>query len=399
MFYSGNNLIALCDCNNFFVSCERLYDPSLRKKPVVVLSSNDGCVISRSNEVKAMGIAMGAPYFQVSGLLKKKGVVVRSGNLLLYSTVSKKVMQVLAQFTPRLEKYSIDEAFLDLSISTLSDPCEYAREIRERVSRWVGVPVSIGLASSKTLAKLAGDAAKKGDGVLRIGRENIETFLEATSVEDIWGIGRKSSRKLHGLGVHTAMDFARRNPLWVKKSLSVRGVLTQQELQGFPRLSFQGEEPRPKSIQVSRTYREPLTEYNDVERVIIEHTIKAARTLRKSGLAAGTMSIFLRHGYRHHGECEYLSEDLHFAHPLQSDIELISSARAVLRLVFKEGRRITQGGVTLCNFADTNFRQRELFEDAIFANRAKLERLSLATDMINQRLGKRAIYPAMLAKT
>jgi DNA polymerase V len=148
---------------------------------------------------------------------------------------------------------------------------------------------------------------------------------------------------------------------------------------------------------VSRTYGEPLTEYGDVECAIIEHTIKAARTLRESGLSAGAMSVFLRHGYRHHGECEYLTDDICFAHPLQSDIELTSCARAVLRRIFKEGRRITQGGVILRNFSDANFRQRELFEEELFVNRAKLERLSRVTDMINQHLGKRAIYPAMLA--
>jgi DNA polymerase V len=193
------------------------------------------------------------------------------------------------------------------------------------------------------------------------------------------------------------MDFVKRNPAWVKKLLSVRGVLTQQELQGFPRLPFQEKEPPPKSIQVSRTYGEPLTEFKDVECAIIEHTIKAARTLRKSNLSAGAMAIFLRHGYRHHGECEYLTEDLHFANPLQSDLELTSCASDALRRIFKENRRITQGGIILCSLADANFRQRDLFEEELFANRAKLEKLSRVTDKINQHLGKRAIYPAMLA--
>ncbi|MDL2263079.1 Y-family DNA polymerase [Synergistaceae bacterium OttesenSCG-928-I11] len=398
MLYAGGNLIALCDCNNFFVSCERLYDSSLKKRPVVVLSSNDGCVISRSDEVKAMGIAMGAPYYQVEGLLRKKGVAVRSGNLLLYSTVSKKVMQVLAKFTPSLEKYSIDEAFLDLSVATISDPVSYAREIRETVLRWVGVPVSIGIASSKTLAKLAGDAAKKCDGVLRITEGNLESFLNGTPVEDVWGIGRKTSKKLEGHGVRTAMDFVRRDPLWVKKLLSVRGLITQQELQGHPRMPLQLEEQIPKSIQVSRTYSEPLTEFRDVECAIIEHTLKAGKSLRRWNLATCAMSVFIRHGYRHHGECEYLTDDIYFNNPLMSDIELIACAREVLRRIFKEGRRITQGGVILCNFADSNFKQRELFdENNLFAIRAKFERLARATDKINEHLGKRAIFPASLA--
>lgn len=228
-------MLALCDSNNFFVSCERLYRPELRGRPVVVLSSNDGCIISRSNEAKAMGITMGAPYFQIRGFLRQKGVAVCSGNLAAYKEISDRVTAVLAHCTDACEIYSIDEAFLNIPKIADDDPARYAANVRRIVDRVVGIPVSIGVAPSKTLAKLASERAKKTDaGVLYITEGNRQEILSDTPLGDVWGIGPKAADKLTRRGLFTADDFTKMNPVHVRKLLSIRGVMTQLELAGQP---------------------------------------------------------------------------------------------------------------------------------------------------------------------
>jgi DNA polymerase V len=215
-------MLALADANNFFVSCERLYRPQLRGRPVAVLSSNDGCIVSRSNEVKAMGIPMGQPYFQIRGLLEKNGVAVCSGNLVLYKEISEKIMQALARFSADIEAYSIDEAFLRFPESALGAPLAYASRIRETVGRAIGIPLSVGVAPTKTLAKLAAEKAKKtAPGVLEIAEGNLGEALKSCAIQDVWGIGRKTAEILNRQGIFTAEHFAGKDPLWVKKHLKI----------------------------------------------------------------------------------------------------------------------------------------------------------------------------------
>jgi DNA polymerase V len=391
-------MFALCDCNNFFVSCERLYRPELRGKPVVVLSSNDGCVISRSNEVKAMGIPMGEPYFRIKSLLVKKGVVVCSGNLVMYKDISLKVMNLLSRYTDQMEAYSIDEAFLNLAISSVKNPVEYVAQIRSRVDRWVGIPISIGVAATKTLSKLASEKAKKSaEGVLQITKETREAILDATPVGDIWGIGRKSAEKLNRWGIYTAGEFTHKDSLWVKKAMTVRGLMTQLELKGQACLPLVTTPPPPKSIQVSRTWGSVLESHEDIIRAMIDNVLKAGRLLRRDRLAAGAISVYMRYGYRHHGECGYFTEDMFFKSPVLSDIELIAAARRLIDEIYRPGYRYTQGGVILCNFSEACFRQRELFDAGSYERRSKYERFSNAIDEINEHFGERTIYPASLA--
>jgi DNA polymerase V len=390
-------VLALCDCNNFFVSCERLYRPELLGRPVVVLSNNDGCIVARSNEVKAMGIAMGQPYFQVQGLLRRKGVVVCSGNLVMYKEISEKVMKLLSRFTDRMEEYSIDEAFLCLPASA-GDPAKFAAAIREKVDRWIGIPISVGLASTKTLAKLASEKAKKTEsGILEITAGNARGLLEATEIGDVWGIGRKTAEQLNRHGVLNAAHFTDRDPAWVKKRFTVRGLMTQIELKGQPCLPLVTEAAPPKSIQVSRTWGNVLESFGDVSLAMTDNVLKAARQLRQNGLAAGVISVYMRYGYRHHGECGYLTRDLIFQSPVLSDFELSYAARLLIQEIFQPGRKYTQGGVILCRFTDARFRQRELFDEKYYRERSKLERFSHAVDEINGHFGERVIYPASLA--
>ena len=395
-FNPGNSLLALCDCNNFFVSCERLYRPDLKDKPVVVLSANDGCVISRSNEVKAMGIKMGEPYFQLEGFFKAKGVTVFSGNHRLYSEISAKVMRVLSGFTDSMEVYSIDEAFLNLNIGCVEDPVAYAAEIRRAVGSMVGIPISIGIAPSKTLSKLASEKAKKHvDGVFRIDVDNYWPILEKTPVADIWGIGWRSDKKLSCVGIHSAADLAKKDPVWVKRKLTVRGSMTQLELFGYPCTPIVEVPPPPKTIQVSHSFGEVLRDRGELELPLIEHALKAAGILRTHGLAAKGMSIYLLEGYVSK-EHRHISKGGTLPSPACDDLSLIHAAKQLLAVAYKSNTFYTKAGVTLFDLRDARYLQTMLFDDNRELNR-KRERVAAAADVINGRLGGRAIYPASLA--
>jgi DNA polymerase V len=364
----------------------------------VVLSNNDGCIISRSNEVKAMGISMGQPYFQVEGLLRKKGVAVCSGNLVMYQEISGKVMKLLSRFTDKMEEYSIDEAFLNLPACSAHDPAGYVSDLRERVDRWIGIPISVGVAATKTLSKLASEKAKKTEsGVLEITGSNLNAILEASEVGDVWGIGRKTAEELKRQGIFTAAHFVRKDPAWVKKRFTVRGLITQLELKGQPCLPLVTDPSPPKSIQVSRTWGNVLESFEDVSPAMTDNIVKAGRQLRQNNLAAGAISVYLRYGYRHHGVCGYMTSDLFFDNPVLSDIELIDASGSLLRKIFQPGYRYTQGGVILCRLSDSGFRQRELFGDEAYERRLKLERFSRAVDQINEHFGERVIFPSCLA--
>ena len=391
------SLIALCDCNNFFVSCERLYRPELDGVPVVVLSANDGCIISRSEEVKAMGIPMAEAYFKVEPLLRKKGVVVFSGNLHLYRQISARVMQALSRFTDALEIYSIDEAFFNLDIRSISDPAAHAQQIREAIRRLTGIPVSIGIAPSKTLAKLASELAKRAGGVYGITRLSAPPLLDQTEVGDVWGVGWRHARMLRGYGVRTAGDLARKDPIWIKSRLTVRGLITQFELMGYPCIPLVARTAPPKSIQVSHSFGETLRTKSELEKPVVEHALKAGRMLRGHRLAAQSINVFLLQGFisKQH---RFLSARERLPSPVHDDVSLV---RAVLRLLtqaYRPGEIYTKAGVTLSDLHDARYRQKTLFEEPD-ATHAQAERFAEVVDRINERLGGRAIYPAALAGT
>jgi len=249
-------LYALVDCNNFYASCERLFRPELKRTPVVVLSNNDGCVISRSAEAKALGIPMGAPAFQWEHVFRRQGIAVFSSNYALYGDLSARVMSTLEDMAPAVEVYSIDEAFLDLT--GLADPVGLCREIRARVVLHTGIPVSIGLARTKTLAKLASRCAKKApaqEGVFDLSAcKEPEAILAATAVDDVWGIGPRHAKRLLARGVRTALDFSRLQPDWVRKEMTIVGLQTQMELRGISCLSFASAPASRRSVLCSRSF-------------------------------------------------------------------------------------------------------------------------------------------------
>jgi DNA polymerase V len=363
-----------------------------------VLSANDGCIVSRSEEVKAMGVPMGEPYFRVRGLLASNGVAVCSGNLALYRLISGKVMRLLSRCAGVMEIYSIDEAFLNLPSSVVPDAERYAARIAEATDRFVGVPVSVGLSSTKTLSKLASDIAKKrGKRVMKLDGRNAADVLDVTPAEDIWGIGRGGAAFLRGWGARTAGDFVRKDPLWVKKWMSIRGVMTQYELKGQPCIPVAVRNAPPKSVQASRTWGVVLETMDELEGALADNVFSAGAQLRRSRMAAGAVSVFIRHGYRHRGEFGYFAEDTRLGAPASSDFELLAAARRLLRSIYRPGYAYTQGGVILYELSDAGYRQRTLWDGDTDERRIRLERLSKTVDAINETLGGRAVFPAALA--
>ena len=397
-----NSLVALCDCDNFFVSCERLRNPELKTRPVVVLSSNDGCIVSRSDEVKAMGIKMGEPYFKVKYLMQKKGVTVISGDHKLYKSVSRRVMQLLSSLTDKLAVYSIDEAFINFPMNIVGDPCIYGAKIREAILNQIGVPVSIGIAGTRTLAKLAADMAKKHKKeclpVFYIHDEECRlSVLEASPVADVWGIGRKSALLMERCGVRSAADLTRKDIEWIRKKLSIRGVMIVLELKGQPCNSMISRNQAPKSIQVSRSFGQPLFSMEELEKPLIEHVISAGYQLRREGMATGYLNVYIRSGVRWE-ERDHMSGGVVFNPSAASDHELIGGAVSALRKIYIHGRIYTKAGVVLTNLTDARYRQRCLFDDCAEGSSSnKIELLSGVLDMINNRFGRGTIYPAVLA--
>ena len=296
-------IFALVDCNNFYASCERVFNPGIVGRPVLVLSNNDGCVIARSQEAKDLGIKMGVPVFEVRAIIARHKIAVYSSNYALYGDMSNRVMKVLFRFTPSMEVYSIDEAFLDLSGFTTRDISQYARDIRRTVGRWTGIPVSIGIGPTKTLAKLAGNAAKKipamGGVAALFDPDHQRDALGATEVEDIWGIGRRHGRMLKAHGIHTALDLAGQPDPWVRSKMGVVGLRLVHELRGGSCLDLETQPKDKKSCRVSRSFAKGVTRREDLQSAVASFAERASEKLREAGLVAGAVTVFLHtNGFR-----------------------------------------------------------------------------------------------------
>ena len=385
-------MYALVDCNNFFASCERLFNPALNGKPVVVLSGNDGCVIARSNEAKALGIGMGQPAFELRELFEREQVAVFSSNHSLYGDISRRVMSVLSQFSPEVEVYSIDEAFLTLDGIPMPYGAEvYAREMVEAVMRSVGIPVSIGIAPTKTLAKIASHRAKKMPryaGVCHLATPDQQALaLIDCSIGDVWGIGRRLTPRLLEQGVATAWDFARLPRERVRRLYTIEGERTWRELHGEVCYDIDESPQARQSITVSRTFGQAVTAFDDVYEAVANFTSTAAERMRREGSAAGSIMVFIKG--RGCAPGRYIGA-LQYTLPVASDstIELLQYARKALAAVYRRGEAYKKAGVILGHIVPRDHVQLCLFDTV---DREKHAKLMQVLDSVNKQAGSKVL--------
>jgi len=396
------SLFALVDCNNFYVSCERVFKPSLEGRPVVVLSNNDGCVVARSNEVKALGLPMGAPAFKWKEFLARHNVEVFSSNYALYSDMSNRVMSVLASFAPEIEVYSHDEAFLFFSGTWHMDLEGYARKIRDQVHRQTGIPVSIGLARTKTLAKAANKLAKKTPelaGVLDLERcDHPDQLLKSMPAGDIWGIGPRYAKRLQKSGLHTAHDLKGADQMWIQKNLTITGLHTVWELQGVPCFELTTQPQPAKSLVRSRSFGRPVTQLADLREAISTHVHSAARRLRSSGQVAGCLHVFV-HTNRFKPAPQYSPCDSVCLSPATNHTQpLLAAALELLGRLYKTGYAFQKTGVLLTGLESEGARQLTFWEPGV-QEREAAGNLMQVMDRINARYGKNTVQYACAGLT
>lgn len=379
----------LVDCNNFFVSCERIFNLQLRNRPVVVLSNNDGCVVARSEEAKALGIPMGAPAFMYSQLFHVHNVATCSCNFTLYGDISERIMRVLRSFSPDLQVYSIDEAFLLVPEEGLDALCQ---KIKKTIWDWVGVPVSIGVSHTKTLAKVAGAIGKKSEQgyCILLEEKTVENVLIDLPVGDIWGIGKGMEGRLNSKGVMTAFEFMQLPNASIRKFLSVMGLRIAEELRGESCFLFKEDSPVPKSISCSRSFRNPLLTLIELEEAISRFAAYAAEKLREDGLVAGSFTIYIRTS-PHSENTPYYANQAFVRLPQATSYtpHLISSAKAALLSIFKAGYLYKKAGIELVDFSFKSAYQMDLF--AIQTNEKKHDALMKSLDAYNKKSGYRAL--------
>ncbi len=385
-------MFALADCNNFFVSCERVFRPDLEGKPVVVLSGNDGCVVSRSNEAKALGIPMGAPLYQIRPLVEQHGVVCFSSNFSLYGDLSDRVMSILRRHTTRFEQYSIDECFLNLDTIPPAEQKAYCERLVRSIRQGVGIPISIGIAPSKTLAKVASKYAKKYPGYHGVceirTEEQRRKALSSFEVGDVWGIGRRAKAKLEQRGVLTALQFAEMSPSLVQSLLHKPGLLTWQELHGDDVIDIT-ELPQKQSITTSRTFATAVTDRRLLEEQIADFTARCARQLRAQNTVAGQVYVYAHTSvFRTDIEQHYLSELVTLPVPTANTQELLQYALAAFRRSYRQGVLYKKAGVVLMRIMPATAVVPDLFDTH---DREKDHRLQQALDHLSDRLGKRTI--------
>ncbi|HEX6624050.1 MAG TPA: Y-family DNA polymerase [Pyrinomonadaceae bacterium] len=385
-----NGHFALVDCNNFYVSCERVFDPRLIGRPVVVLSNNDGCVVARSNEAKALGIRMGVPLFRIQDLVDYHKVAVLSSNYALYGDMSSRVMAVLHDLAPVVEVYSIDEAFLllDLPQAWLQ---EFARRARERVYRWTGIPVSVGVAPTKTLAKVAGERAKKSpDGVCDLtDRERADEVLASLPVGDVWGVGRQYAKLLRSRGIETAKQLRDSDERWARKAMTVVGARIVHELRGTSCLALEAAPPAKKSVTCSRSFGQPVETPGELKEAVAYYTQSAAERLRRHRLAAGAVTVFVSTNRFSKSEPQYSnSATVEVAFPTDSTQELLAVTLRAAEKMFREGFRFKKAGVILSALVPSSPMTARMYGDALWQ---KSRRLMGAIDEINRKFGKDSI--------
>lgn len=389
-------MYGLADCNNFFVSCERVFAPRLEGKPVVVLSNNDGCIISRSNEAKALGIRMGQPLFQAAPLIRQYGVEVLSSNYALYSDMSHRVMSTLRSLVPEAEVYSIDEAFLDLRGMSLEALSDFGHRVATTVRRHTGIPVSIGISPSKTLAKIASKLCKRypklHNSCLMYRPQDVEKVLQRFPIQDVWGIGRRHGRMLQGAGIVTAGQFVRLPEGWVRSRMGVTGVRTWRELQGEACIEFEQAPPPKQQICTSRSFATELTTLEELRQAVALFASLCAEKLRRQASVCGEVQVFIATN-RHRPELpqRYVNRILAPDEPTDSTLEISALADRALCSLYSSEFGYKKAGVILSAITPRTAVQTSLFAPS---DRGRQSRLMQALDAVNERFGRHTVVTA-----
>ncbi len=382
-------MFALVDCNNFYASCERLFKPELRNKPIVVLSNNDGCVIARSNEAKALGIPMGAPAFKFKDEFKKNGINVFSSNYALYGDMSMRVMNTLSTFTPDIEVYSIDEAFLKFDGFELQDLPKIGKEIRRKTTMDTGIPISVGFAPTKALAKVANKIAKrfpdKTDHVFFITDESSRIkALKWLKIEDVWGIGRRHAKRLQKLNVKTAYDFTMLPDEWVRKELSVVGFRLKRELEGKYALDLE-EKKAKKAIATTRSFEEMYDDIDNLQERVSTFAVSCAEKLRVQNSCCSSIMVFLHtNGFREDLQQYSKIIVVKTEYPINSNFELVKYAVWGLKAIFKHGYKYKKAGVIVSDITPAGESQLNMFTGV----NPKHNPLMKSIDSVNRIYGK-----------
>ena len=377
--------IAIIDVNNFYVSCERVFNPKLENKPVVVLSNNDGCAISRSNEAKTLGIKMGTPWFKLKKFAKQENVTALSSNYTLYFDMSHRVMTLLSKFSPEQEIYSIDESFLDLTTFKSKDLIKYSQQIKTKIKQWTGLPVSIGIGSTKTLSKLANHIAKKNSsfkGVCNLNvmdQDTLETWMSHIPVNEVWGVGRSLAPKLNQLGIISVLDLKLADPDYIRQQFSIVLEKTVRELNGVMCMELKNIEEPNKEIMVSRSFGRRVKDKQELIEAITSYTSRAAERMRKQESVATSLYVYIRTS-PHDDKKQYANGvNIPLFQPTDDSMVLTNAALLGLDYIYREGFDYQKAGVTLCNLTSKDKMQGNLFNDTIAHSRMKM------MDIINQR--------------
>ncbi|MDB9744568.1 Y-family DNA polymerase [Pelagibacteraceae bacterium] len=386
---SKKNKVALIDCNSFYVSCERLFNPKINNKPVVVLSNNDGCVISRSTEAKRIGIKMGEPYFKVKELVRKNNVHIFSSNYALYGDISRRVMKTLKSFSDKIEIYSIDEAFVDLSHVEDKEIENYGKEIRKRILKWTGIPTSVGIANTKTLSKIANHIAKKNKtGVIYLN-ENIDSHLKNFYISDIWGVGKQLSKLYIKNGIDTAYKLKNISNTWVKKSTNVLGAKTVMELRGITCINLETQETKRKSCCVSRSFGKKVESLEKLQESITTHCLNAAEKIRNDNQITRSITIYIRTSPFDKNR-KYYSNSITIDLPVatSNSLELVKTAINGLKKIYKYGYFYQKAGIILSKLRESSENEFNLLAP-IMENKSRT--LMKAIDYTNAKYGRNAI--------
>ena len=392
-----NKIFALVDCNNFYVSCERVFNPKLHNVPVVVLSNNDGCVVARSQEAKSLGITMGIPYFKVKGIIESNNIRVLSSNYVLYGDMSERVMNLLTKFTPNIELYSIDEAFLDMKDISVKDYTAYGKEIRKTIFKNTGIPVSVGIARTKTLSKIANEYVKHNprlNGVFDIvDFPKMDKLLAHVPIHEVWGIGGAFGRMLMNRNILSARDFRDASEFFIKDKMGIIGLRTKYELQGLSAVSLDEVLEPKKAIMSSRSFGRYVSELSELSEAISQYTIRAAEKLRQQQSCCNSINVFVMTNHykltdKQHAE----NKTITLPEPTNYTPELIKYAAYMLKKIYKPGYNYIKAGVLLGNIVPHT----PIQLNAFLQKRDHTKRASVmkAMDGINKTFGRDTIKPA-----